>query len=420
MFAQKEFNMSYSISIFHDTRRSKKSGLYPVKLRVYATTLKKVKLYPLSIDLSEKDFEKIWDRNTKVRGTNEELRIELSSIENRANDEAKKISFFNFEDFERKMFRKSTDGDNVLYHFDKEIKRNIRRKKINTADGYKYTLKSLTDFLLSKNNSVGDRFPFGMITPNWLEEYEEYMLEKGKSVTTIAIYLRNLRVIFNHAIDDGDINRDMYPFGEKKFQISEAGKVRKALNQQQLAAFFNAKPKTPEQKKAKDFWFFSYACNGMNMKDIALLKYSDFDGNSFHYYRAKTFQKSKRKTKINIYLNDFAKEIIKKYGNKSQSGYVFPIVADSMSATDITKHIKNFNRFINQHIKKIAKKNKLPEDISFYWARHSFATNAIRKGASMEFISEALNHSGLDVTKGYFAGFEDEAKKEFAKNLMDF
>ena len=52
--------------------------------------------------------------------------------------------------------------------------------------------------------------------------------------------------------------------------------------------------------------------------------------------------------------------------------------------------------------------------------RHSFATISVRKGASMEFISEALNHSDLSVTKNYFAGFEDEAKKEFAKTLLDF
>jgi hypothetical protein len=38
----------------------------------------------------------------------------------------------------------------------------------------------------------------------------------------------------------------------------------------------------------------------------------------------------------------------------------------------------------------------------------------------MEFISEALNHSDLSVTKNYFAGFEDEAKNYFANNLMSF
>jgi len=68
----------------------------------------------------------------------------------------------------------------------------------------------------------------------------------------------------------------------------------------------------------------------------------------------------------------------------------------------------------------LAVANKLPSDISFYYARHSFATNSLRKGASMEFISEALNHSDLSVTKNYFAGFEDEAKKEFANSIMNF
>ena len=53
--------------------------------------------------------------------------------------------------------------------------------------------------------------------------------------------------------------------------------------------------------------------------------------------------------------------------------------------------------------------------------RHTLLrTNSIRKGASKEFISEALNHSDMKVTDNYFAGFEDDVKKEFASKLMDF
>jgi len=48
------------------------------------------------------------------------------------------------------------------------------------------------------------------------------------------------------------------------------------------------------------------------------------------------------------------------------------------------------------------------------------ATNAIRKGASMELVSEALNHHDLKVTQNYFAGFEDEQKKDLARKLTDF
>ena len=64
--------------------------------------------------------------------------------------------------------------------------------------------------------------------------------------------------------------------------------------------------------------------------------------------------------------------------------------------------------------------SKLPVILISGHADVSTAVNAIRKGASMEFISEALNHSNLKTTKNYFAGFEDDKKKEFADSLMDF
>jgi hypothetical protein len=38
----------------------------------------------------------------------------------------------------------------------------------------------------------------------------------------------------------------------------------------------------------------------------------------------------------------------------------------------------------------------------------------------MEYISEALSHSNLSTTIGYFAGFEDDKKKEISEKLMQF
>ena len=70
--------------------------------------------------------------------------------------------------------------------------------------------------------------------------------------------------------------------------------------------------------------------------------------------------------------------------------------------------------------KRFAEHHNINGDISTYWARHSFATNAIRKGASMEFVSEALSHSDLKTTQNYFAGFEDSSKKELMDSSMDF
>jgi hypothetical protein len=84
------------------------------------------------------------------------------------------------------------------------------------------------------------------------------------------------------------------------------------------------------------------------------------------------------------------------------------------------KSIKSFTRFIKQHLKKLAGQEGLTGDVSTYWARHSFATNAIRNGASMELFSELLTYGDLKTTKGYFAGFSDEDKQQIAERLTAF
>ena len=123
-----------------------------------------------------------------------------------------------------------------------------------------------------------------------------------------------------------------------------------------------------------------------------------------------------------VYLTDDAKSIIDTYRNKgtNNSEYLFPIISEK--DTQIVNHtkIKNFTKFINQNLKKLAISVGITGDISTYWARHSFATNAIRKGASMALVMEALAHNNMKTTQGYFAGFGDETKKEFMKTLMNF
>ena len=62
----------------------------------------------------------------------------------------------------------------------------------------------------------------------------------------------------------------------------------------------------------------------------------------------------------------------------------------------------------------------IDENISTYYARHSFSTNAIRSGASMELVSEQLGHADLKTTQNYFSGFEDDSIEDLTKKLMNF
>ena len=94
---------------------------------------------------------------------------------------------------------------------------------------------------------------------------------KGKSFTTVGFYLRSLRVIFNLGIESNVVNKDLYPFGVKRYEIPSSSNTKKAFDSSQLGILFHSEAQTSEQEKARDFWFFSFACNGMNMKDILQL-----------------------------------------------------------------------------------------------------------------------------------------------------
>ena len=415
--------MEYTTSIILDTRRKKKSGLYPVKLRVYSTELQKKKLYSTVFDLSIKDFVSIWE-TTKPREEFKHRRRQLQEIEKKANDICEKLTPFSFIQFEKKYLRNSGDGNNVIYQFNQIINLLKSNNRINTASNYELGLKSISNFVKNKQGKEPAKLNFIDITPEWLQKYENYMInDLDKSRTTVSFYVRTLRTAFNNAINDKEINPDIYPFGKDKYQVPSVSNVKKAFSKEQLKKLFDAKPQTPEQEKAKNFWFFSYACNGMNIKDIALLKQENIKGDTIEFYRAKTINTSKTDLRpVTVYLNDFSKSIIEKYGNKNtkKNEFIFQIISANDNETVKHSKIKNFTKFINQNLKKLAIIEGMTSEISTYWARHSFATNAIRSGASMEFVSEALSHNNLKTTQKYFAGFESEQKKEIMNKLMEF
>jgi len=412
----------YFISIYLDTRRLLKSGKYPVRLRVFTSAPRIQRLYPTPYAFTQKEFDSIWVAS-KPRAEHKEARMLLSALEAKAEAQAKKINPFTFEQFEKQLTRKANQATQVAFHYQKRIEELTKNGSLGTASSYEMSMKSLARFTDLKRSGRFSRLTFKEITAEWLRDYEKHMTTEGRSLTTVGIYLRALRTLFNDAIAAKDIDPEFYPFGKRKYQVPAPKNTKKALTSSQLKALLEATPANEEQAKARDFWFFSYNCNGMNIKDIALLKWKDVEDGKLTFYRAKTMQTTKGKlTPVVVYLNDFANRIIKKYGKKrgGPQAFVFPILEVNQSPLVQFHKVKNFTRFIDQHIKRLAKASGITEEISVYWARHSFATTSIRKGASMELVSESLGHGNIRTTQGYFAGFDSETKREFADSLMDF
>lgn len=407
--------------IYLDTRRPKKDGSYPVKLRV--TFERKTQYFPLNLSLTEEEFDKVWT-SPKPRGEDKEARIFLVNEEERAMDIIDQMTVFSFDLFERKFLGPAYAKGDVFAKYDEYIAQLLKNDQVGTASVYRTSKRSLFKFLAKYYGLKTESFHFTQINESLLQEYENYILnDNGGTYSTVGINLRPLRTLFNIAREEGDIPSDYYPFGKRKYQIPAAVNNKRPLEPHELKLLLQAEA-DPFEEKARDFWFLSYLCNGINMKDIAEMKFGvNLLDDQIVFLREKTKRTNKTNLKpIIVPLIDWSKQIIAKYQNPEvmKGSYVFPILEPGMSALEKQRAVQNFTRFVNQHIKRLAEKAKIGKDISTYWARHTFANTMLNNGASPAMISESIGHSNVKTTANYLSGFFGETKKKFASTLMDF
>lgn len=398
-------------SLFINKHSISAKGKSSVTVRV--TFERKKKYYPTGISLSLEDFEKLKD--LKIPKSLKETALKLHSFEMRAIEIIKELPFFTFASFEKKYFKNKAAGDSVEHSFKEYIEELRLEERFGTADSYECARVSF--------NKFAPNVKFIDISPELLFKYEKWMLNQGKSITTVGIYLRSLRTIFNNAINEGLLQKEFYPFGKKRYELPTSNNKKKALDLNDIARIYHYHAeKGSASERAKDLWMFIYLCNGINVKDLCLLRYENIKGDTLVFERAKTAKTKRNVEAIRIPLSEDAIDIIERWGNRKETSktFVFPILAEGISAERERKLIKQVNQVINAHMKQIASELGIDNIVTTYAARHSFATILQRSGASTEFISEALGHSNVRTTQNYLAGFEDESKREINKALTAF
>ena len=415
---QKYFGMiGATTAIVQDTRIQKKDGTYAIKLRI--TYNREQKYFPLGKFLTKEDWEinkSGKHRNKKLK----ELEIYLSAIENNAVKIIDNMDRFSFTEFLNQFNDKPQNKSSVLDALKERHKKLKDSKRISTALTYQYTIKSIEDYLKFIKRK---KLTFTDITPELLQSFEDWMTANDKSITTTGMFLRNLRTILNQAIEEGLLPRENYPFSKNKYQIPSAINTKKALTIENIKKFFEHPPKTDAEARAKDLWLFSYLCNGVNIKDIAKLKYKNLDAKRISFVRAKTVRSTKAHQKsITAIRIPEINAIIEKRGNKynDPEDYVFPILSQHDTPSQEYAKIQQATKTINKYTKRIGKELGFELSLTTYTARHSFATVLKRSGAPIEFISESLGHNNLRTTESYLDSFEDDTKESYQRKLLDF
>lgn len=415
-----EVNRNYSIMVSLDRRRASKDGLYPVRLRVNSSEDdgRKQKLFSLPFWYTEDEFDKVWLNPPSSRSKNKtfaEDRIILQRLELEAKNIAASLEHFTIEEFEKIFTGGGQKGQRTInFWYEKKIRECKETNRFGTVVNYDSSLKSLLKF--SGTNVIY----FPTITSKWLWQYQNWMTEtENKSLTTVGIYLRPLRAIFNDVKAAKIIKESLYPFGKGLYQIPAPGARKHALSKEELKAFYESIPQTPQQEKAKDFWFFSFYCNGANPKDIAFLKWKNVSKDKLWFRREKTKNTNVSAREIEVYLNAKAKEILLKYATKDKSddSFVFPILTPGSTAEELERQKSNFTRFVSQHLKKLFKANDMDCKISYGNSRHSFANYVLNNNISVEMISEALGHRDKKTTQIYLSGFSGDKKRDLSNSL---
>lgn len=411
---------SASVSVLLDKRTARKNGTFPLKLYIYYESTNKK--YGIKISLTEDEWDKLNGKKLKQESLQNIKKIidaeigKATDIINKLGNEFS-IELFDSLYLDKPIDKKNLSDKNILYNLYIEFIKDLRDEdRIGNAEAYETAMKSIKKF--------SPNLPLNKLTPKFLREYEKWMLENGKSITTVGIYLRTLRTIANIAKTKKYLNDETYPFGlksKKKYEIPIGENIKKALPTEDLRKIINAKFKTKEGEFARDLWLFSLYCNGMNMVDIYSLKYSNIQDEFIYFNRIKTARTKKRKSSISVFISEPVAKIIKVWGNKDKNpdNYIFNVFNNSMTPEDKFKERHNKTRCINGYMKRLSKKLKLNSKLTTYVARHSWATISKNDGVSVAEISEGLGHSSLETTKHYLDSFPQEHKKNTAQNFQN-
>lgn len=411
-------------------------GYHSVKLRV--TFNREQKYYPVQVDgkklfLSPAQWEAV--TGDRPRGTdNKVLKSEINKVVAAADMAAERITAngrpFTFERFEQEFLQQSGKGGFLLL-FERYLQDLKAEGRIGSYLSYQNAYSAFNRFRGGKTKTKDKPFVRGKelrpeeLTVPLLKKFDQWLKDQGCNKTTIGIYMRALRIIFNVAIDANPSLAELYPFARKqndnkRYKIrSGSGKKGDALTLEQIQAFIKTTPEEGTAEwEAKQYFLFMFYCQGMNMADVAALKYRDVQWDAIRYVRQKTKDTEREEKPIEIPITNDIKKILLSIGNpdRSPTGYVFPILSNDMTPERIRATVKQKNKIVNKWLSRLCEDNDLPA-ITTYWSRHSFASLLKGLGTSVEMISELLGHSDPKTTRAYLQRFDMDQKQKVSDKL---
>ncbi|MCQ2105970.1 MAG: site-specific integrase [Fibrobacter sp.] len=279
-----------------------------------------------------------------------------------------------------------------------------------TREIYLQTYKKVV--LFRESLSLSGDFPFSEIDKAWLSSFDSWLSSIGNADNTRNLHFRNVRAVFNAAIDDGLVS--VYPF--RSFKLRRVETKKRYLDVDEIRRLFSFVPE-PWFLEALDIFKLSFFLRGINIEDLVHLKKSDFIAGRIQYSRAKTHKM------YSVKVEPEALEIIGRY--PGHGDFLLDVLERYASTHN---YMRRVNWVLKHRVGPVVSVGKygrkiyepLFPELTTYVARHSWATLCAALDIPKETISAGLGHSiGSPVTSVYIA-FDQKKVDDANRRLLDW
>lgn len=388
-------------------------GQYPLAIRITKnrrSTYKHIGHYIDLDDWDERNF-KIKKSHPNSESLNNLLSSKLSEVRKGLMNLQSEDTDFSAVQIKRNIYKPNSDL--TLYDYAKEHLENLEaEKKINRFTTDSALTTYIWAFCKSKNLCFQD------INDQFLKKFKIYLKGKRNLTETSALNVMVLiRLLYNRAIKDKVVSKDLYPFGKGGFRIKFPETIKIGLNKEEIRTLERIENLSEVQRHALNVWLYSFYLAGMRVSDVLFTRWSMIYDERIHY------RMSKNSKLLSLKIPRKAQEIILKYeaGKRNQSDFVFPEMklADLKNPNDVYIKVKVATSKFNVHLKAIASKVGIDKKLTMHIARHSFGNIA---GDSIHplMLQKLYRHSDLKTTINYQANFVHKEADDALDNVVNF
>ena len=282
----------------------------------------------------------------------------------------------------------------------------IRHSQERTARAYLTAARRLCQFCRNKNLLVSQ------ITSSLMVDFERRLQDEGLTGNTISFYMRNLRAIYNKAVQmQLIIPQEVSPF---KYVFTGREKtIKRALSKDEVNRLNNVNIHGNRQLRfARQLFFFGFHAKGMSFVDMAYLKKSDYKNGILRYRRKKTGRIIEVKVTRQLRtLIDFFAPMTR------DSEYLLPIITNPEKNERL--QYESALRLQNSRLKTLGRLSDLTDKLSTHVSRHTWASLAKQINTPLAVISESLGHSDEKTTQIYLASFDRKILDRVGERVSD-